>query len=277
MIDSSDLRMTSSDVFHNPPPSYPQRSACSWTDPTAVHAEDRFATRWAWPPAPPVAPRYSESGATRRACALSARNCDPPCRRVRRMHRMTRIGPIGRPSAPIRASGAHRAPCFVHPCTDCTSDRPAEAATTTGYGILLRRLARAGRLPLPAEWAASHSSARLRQRAGFRRRMSRTSVRLAPGDAGVVPSGALRSVLLDGVTPLGRRLALTDRCGGRRPSAGEQVADPLSDARDRVDAVRRAVADRLVTQVMRAPQEETDRGRERGIADLVHQAADPLR
>lgn len=79
------------------------------------------------------------------------------------------------------------------------------------------------------------------------------------------------------VTPLGRRLALTDRCGGRRPSAGEQVADPLSDARDRVDAVRRAVADRLVTQVMRAPQEETDRGRERGIADLVHQAADPLR
>jgi hypothetical protein len=53
LTDSSDLRMTSSDVFHNPPPSYPQPDRAWWTDLPAVHADGR---------APDVGSRRNRAG-----------------------------------------------------------------------------------------------------------------------------------------------------------------------------------------------------------------------
>ena len=61
-------------------------------------------------------------------------------------------------------------------------------------------------------------------------------------------------------------------------SAGEQVPDPLPDARQRIGAVGAGpVADRLVADMGGPPQEQPDRRAEGGVADLVHQPADSLR
>src|SRR5687768_2565815 len=59
-------------------------------------------------------------------------------------------------------------------------------------------------------------------------------------------------------------------------SAREEVPHPLADARERVRAVGAGVTDRLLADVVRAPQQQADGGREGRIADLVHQSADSL-
>src|SRR5688572_28591336 len=59
------------------------------------------------------------------------------------------------------------------------------------------------------------------------------------------------------------------------PLAREEVPHPLADAREWVRPV--GGSDRLLAEMVGAPQQEADRRRESRVADLVHEPAGSLR